>query len=170
MLRNPYVVGVERFEAPLFTTNQESGQFPLEQAAHFCILLWQQFQTELRAFRYTLNRDLLADITLEFTKQPSFEELISVETLDAQQIDLELISQRPATTSKDMYNRFGPQDEHFPAFLEVFIPLHTSPAPSRAAASSPRGESRLVIWCRPHLLPKVTALWERAATLLVNQS
>jgi hypothetical protein len=170
VLRNPYVAGVERFEAPFFTNHQENGPAPLEQAAHFCILLWQQFQTELRAFRYTLNRDLLADITIEFTQQPSFEELINVETHQAQQIDLELISQRPASTSKDMYNRFGQMDEHFPAFLEVFIPLHHNDPQPGATPAQALPESRLVIWCRPNLLPKVTALWERAATLLVHQS
>lgn len=170
MLRNPYIAGVERFEAPLSTNHQSGGPLPLEQAAHFGILLWQQFQTELRAFRYTLNRDLLADITLEFTQQPSFDELINVETHEAQQIDLELISQRPTSTSKDMYHRFGPQEEHFPAFLEVFIPLHRSHPPAGAASPQSVSEDRLIIWCRPNVLPKVTALWERAATLLVNQS
>src|SRR5262245_41499371 len=123
--------------------------------------MWQQFQPELRAIRYTLNRDLQADTTIEFSQQPRFDELTNVETNDFQQIDLEVLSQQPAATVKDLHPKFGQKEEHFPAFLEVFIPLQQNP---------PQSEGHLVIWCRPNLLPKVTALWEHAAALLVNQS
>lgn len=170
MLQNPYIAGVERFEAPFFTSKQEGRLSPLEQAAHFCILLWQHFQPDLRTIRYTLNRDLLADITVEITQQPEYDDLINFEIRDAQQIDLECVSLQPAKTSRDFHTRFGQKEEHFPAFLEVFIPLHHHHPQTEAISSESLPADRLVIWCRPHLLPTVTALWEQAAALLANRA
>jgi hypothetical protein len=170
VLRNPYIAGVERFEAPFSTSRQtsEPSQF-LERAAHFCLLLWQQFQPDMRTMRYTLNRDYLADITIEYTQQPRFDELVHFEARDIQQIDIEFISQHPAATGRDLHPHFGQRDEHFPAFLEVFIPLRQSHPQPGTASPEYFAEGHLVIWCRPNLLPKITALWEYAATLLINQ-
>ena len=171
MLRNPYIAGVERFEAPFFTSRQANEPFhPLEQAAHFCMLLWQQFQPELRTIRYTLTCDRLADTTIEFSQQPRYDELIDFDLRDAQQIDIEFISLHPSATGKDLPAHVAQKDEHFPAFLEVFIPLcHQQPQP-RDLSPEDTSKGHLVIWCRPNLLPKVTSLWERAASLLVNPS
>ncbi len=169
MLRNPYIAGVERFEAPFFTNNQPGEPaHRIEQAAHFCLLLWQQFQPELRTMRYTLNCDHLADSTKEFAQLPRYDELIPLDTDDAQQIDIEFISQQPAPTGRDLHPRFAQSDDYFPAFLEVFIPLRHHQPPESSSPDRP-AQDRLVIWCRPGLLAKVTTLWEHAATLLVNQ-
>ncbi|HEU5370007.1 MAG TPA: hypothetical protein VFU69_16150 [Ktedonobacterales bacterium] len=176
MLRNPYIAGVERFEVPFSISpqaNEPSRQ--IEQAAQFCLLLWQQFQPELRLARYTLNRDCQADTTREFTRQPRLDELLNFDLQDTQQIDIELISQQTSTGRNRLANFW---DEHFPAFLEVFIPLHHNhPQPGTTSFEyvseyifEPASEGLLIIWCRPDLLPIVTALWERAAALLVNPS
>ena len=167
MLRNPYIVGVERFEAPVFSSGQSVSR--IEQAAHFCLLLWQQFQPELRTMRYTLNCDYAADAFKEFAQPPHYDELIAFDTGDAQQIDLEFISQQPAATRRDLQTPSAQRDEHFPAFLEVFIPLPRS-QPQAEVPLHDASTDHLVIWCRPNLLPKVTALWERAAVPLANQS
>ncbi len=178
MLRNPYIAGVERFEVPFSTIPQANEpSHPIEQAAQFCLLLWQQFQPELRLVRYTLNRDYQADTTREFTRQPRLDELLNFDLQDAQQIDIELISQQAAIGRNQPAN-FAQRDEYFPAFLEAFIPLrrnHPQPGTTSFEYGSedvfePASASHLVIWCRPNLLPKVTTLWERAAALLVNPS
>jgi len=168
VLRNPYIVGVERFETPVFSSSQSA--YRIEQAAHFCLLLWQQFQPELRTMRYTLTCDHDADSVKEFAQPPHYDELIAFDMDDAQQIDIEFISQQPAATRRDLQTHLGQGDEHFPAFLEVFIPLPDSQSQPRTASPRDTSNERLVIWCRPNLLPKVTALWERAAAMLANQS
>lgn len=174
MLRNPYIAGVERFEVPFsvsFQVNEPSHQ--IGQAAQFCLLLWQHFQPELRTVRYTLNRDYQADTTREFTRQPRFDELIDFDLQDAQQVDIELISQQTAD-SRNRVASFAQGDEHFPAFLEAFIPLCRNQSQPGTTSfddvSEQVSESHLVIWCRPNLLTKVIALWESAAALLVNPS
>ena len=171
MLRNPYIAGVERFEAPFSTHRQTSDPSQrLEQVAQFCLLLWEHFQAELRAMRYTLNCDHQDDTTFEFVQQPSYAQLIEIDLRDAQQIDIECISQQPSATGKDLPARSTSKDEHFPAFLEVFIPLsHQMPQPRMLSPEEASG-GYLVIWCRPNLLPKVTSLWERAASLIANPS
>lgn len=167
MLRNPYIVGVERFEAPVFSSDQSFSR--IEQTAHFCLLLWQHFQPELRTMRYTLNCDHVADSVIEFAQPPHYEELIAFDTRDAQQIDIEFISQQPAATRKDLQTHVAQRDEHFPAFLEVFIPLPARHPQAEIPYPRHASQDHLVIWCKPNLLPKVTALWERAAALLANQ-
>jgi hypothetical protein len=169
LLRNPYVAGVERFEAS-FSTSLQADE-PLncqERAAHFCLLLWRQFQPELRTLRYTMNCDYLPDTIVEFAQQPRYDELVNVDASNAQQIDIECIGQQSVSTG----GGFGQRDEHFPAFLEVFIPLRDHPIQSAAVPSNDAHCSgdRLVIWCQPPLLPKVTTLWERAGALLLNGS
>jgi hypothetical protein len=174
VLRNPYIAGVERFEVPFpasFQVNEPSHQ--IGQAAQFCLLLWQHFQPELRTVRYTLNHDYQADTTREFTRQPRLDELIDVDLHNAQQIDIELISQQ-AAISRNLLASFPQRDEHFPAFLEAFIPLRRDqPQPGTTpfdSVSEQVSESHLVIWCRPDILTKVIALWECAAAFLVNPS
>jgi hypothetical protein len=175
VLRNPYIAGVERFEVPFAASpqaNEPSHQ--VEQAAQFCLLLWQHFQPALRTMRYTLNRDYQADTTREFTQEPHRSELINFDIHNAQQIDIELTSQQPAATSKHLPIHFAQGGKSLPVFLEVFIPLYRAHAQSGTASfeSVPESvpESRLVIWCRPDLLPQVITLWQRAAALLVNPS
>jgi hypothetical protein len=170
VLRNPYIVGVERFEAP-FSASAQAGEVfhRKEQAARFCLLLWRQFQPELRTIRYTISGDDLADTTVEFAGQPRYDELITLDANDARQIDIEFISQQPTPTGKDLHPAFKGKDEHFPAFLEVFIPLSQNHPQSETPALEYFAEDHLVIWCRPNLLSKVTALWERAAVAPFNR-
>jgi hypothetical protein len=171
VLRNPYIAGVERFEAPFSIDRQTSEPSQrLEQAAQFCLLLWEQFQSDLRAMRYTLNCDRQDDTTIEFAQQPPYAELIEFDLHDAQQIDIECISQQASATGKDLPAHSSPKDEHFPAFLEVFIPLSLQMPQPKTLSPEDASGGHLVIWCRPNLLPKVTSLWERAASLLANPS
>jgi NACalpha-BTF3-like transcription factor len=175
VLCNPYIAGVERFEVPFSASPQANEPFhQLEHAAQFCLLLWQQFQPALRTMRYTLNRDYQADAAREFTQEPHRSELINFDIDNVQQIDIELISQQTAISSRNPPAHLSQRGEHYPAFLEVFIPLHRNHAQPETSSSGYVSEyvseSRLVIWCRPDLLPNVIALWERAAALLVNPS
>ncbi len=168
MLRNPYIVGVERFEAPVLSSGSSAAR--IEHVAHFCLLLWQHFQPELRAMRYTLTCDHTDDLVKEFAQLPQYDELTAFDTDDAQQIDLEFISQQPAATRRELQTSSGQRNEHFPAFLEVFIPLPDNRPQSGTSSARDASKDHLVIWCRPNLLPKVTALWERAASSPINHS
>lgn len=169
MLRDPYVAGVERFELqlPLWgnTTSASHAQYK-EQAALFCLLLWERFQTDVRALRYHISFEQSDDATFEFEQRPYHEELLNFDSSSASQIDIEFISQQPARPRKHPRAHATSEDEHFPAFLEVFVPLWPHPGSFDGADT---GLPRLVIWCQPSLLSQVTDLWERSAILLLKQ-
>lgn len=169
MLRDPYVAGVERFELqlPLWgsATSASHAQYK-EQAALFCLLLWEHFQTDVRALRYHISFEQSDDATFEFEQQPYREELLNFDSSNANQIDIEFISQQPMRPRKHPRAHSTGADEHFPAFLEVFIPLWPD---SSGFTGFDTGLPRLVIWCQPSLLSQVTDLWERSAVLLLEQ-
>ena len=169
MLRDPYVAGVERFELqlPLWgnATSASHAQYK-EQAALFCLLLWEHFQTDVRALRYHISFEQSDDATFEFEQRPYHEELLNFDSSSASQIDIEFISQQPARPRKHPRAHSTSEDEHFPAFLEVFVPLWPQPGSFDGADT---GLPRLVIWCQPSLLSQVTDLWERSAVLLLKQ-
>lgn len=169
MLRDPYVAGVERFELqlPLWgnATSASHAQYK-EQAALFCLLLWEHFQADVRALRYHISFEQSDDATFEFEQQPYPEELMSFDSSNASQIDIEFISQQPAQPHKRPRAYSTGADEHFPAFLEVFVPL--LPHPDNFGGFD-TGLPKLVIWCQPSLLSQVTDLWERSAVLLLKQ-
>lgn len=171
MLRNPYVAGVERFEVRLASSvHAVESAHRQEQAAFFCLLLWEQFQDDLRAIRYTINFDHMDDSVREFNQSPPFAALIEFDTSEANQIDIECIGQQPARTSRDLLSQARQDEAHFPLLLEVFIPLHPNFPQQSELSLQPPIENHLVIWCRPHLLSVITALWERASTLLLNRT
>ncbi len=171
MLRNPHIAGVERFEAPFSINSLADGRVQRKAlAAQFCLLLWQHFQSEVRTIRYTINSDHLEDTTVEFTQQPRYEDLLKVDTSQAQQIDIECIGQQPSPSRRDAPVSFGSKDDYFPAFLEVFIPLSHTHTQVEPPPPDHFIRDHLVIWCRPHLLPEITALWEQAVSLLINQA
>ncbi len=171
MLRNPYITGVERFEVPLANNARPAeAPHPKEQAALFCLLLWEHFQSDLRAIRYTISFDHTSDTTLEFNQCPRYDDLIAFDTNGASQIDIECISQQAAPTPKDPPPHIRQKEDHYPLLFEVFIPLDALPAyPDRAVFQSPAAR-RLVVWSRPNLLPEITALWERASARSPNRT
>ncbi|HEY7125695.1 MAG TPA: hypothetical protein VH540_17195 [Ktedonobacterales bacterium] len=164
MIRDPYISGVERFEAPVDTF--PPGQEPhllQKQAAHFCILAWNEFASELRLLRYSVSFDQQPDTAVEWQHLPQIEELHNFDLHQANQIDLEFISQHAATQNK--HKPMHPTEEdYFPAFLEIFIPL-APPSPKQAAGSIVHSKRCLVIWCRPTMIKQVFDLWGRAAIL-----
>lgn len=164
MIRDPYISGVERFEAPLAASPGEQDPHLLQkQAAHFCLLAWQAFASDLRLLRYSIGFDHQPDSQVEFAQMPQLEELKNLDTRQANQIDLEFISQQSASHSK--HKPLHPAEEdYFPAFLEVFIPL-IPPTPEPPPAHSQRNKHSLVIWCRPASVQQVLGLWGRAADL-----
>ncbi len=170
MWRDPYVAGVERFELPA-----PAGASPLntlqrtEQAVLFCLLLWKYFQAELRMLRYHLNFECRADMTVEFYHMPHYEELINLDSSGASQIDMEFISQQPARIARHPALSWHGEDEYFPAFLEVFIPLwpEVSLQPTSTTGHTP--QSQLIVWCKPALLSKVIELWEQASIIASGQ-
>jgi hypothetical protein len=167
MLRDPYVAGVERFELPLWSNvaPADPAQYK-EQAALFCVLLWEHFQTDVRSLRYHISFEQNDDATLEFEQRPYHEELLNFDSSSANQIDIEFISQQPARPRKHPRAHSTSEDEHFPAFLEVFIPLWPHPG---NLSSFDTGLPKLVIWCQPSLLSQVTGLWEQSSALLLKQ-
>ena len=166
MLRDPYVAGVERFELPLLRNMAPSGHVQYkEQAALFCLLLWEQFQADVRALRYHINFEQSDDATFEFEQQPYHQELINFDSSHASQIDIEFISQQFTRPHKHSYLHSRGTDEHFPAFLEVFVPLVPYQADFNAFDT---GLPKLIIWCQPSVLSQVTDLWERSASLLTK--
>ncbi len=167
MLRDPYVAGVERFELLLTGSAQlpESIQRK-EHAALFCLLLWKQFQSNLRVLRYHLSFEQREDLSHEFSQQPRYEDLLDFDSSHANQIDIELISQQPAHSPKYPQHHSQGKDEHFPAFLEIFIPLWPHLSVQIQPLEDVKMKSPVVIWCQPAVLPQVTSLWEQASTLL----
>lgn len=171
MLRNPYVAGVERFEAPLASGAQTAGSSQRkEQAALFCLLLWEHYQGVLRAMRYSINFDHAGDRMLEFDQQPPYNALIEFDASDASQIDIECISQQPAQTPRDLFPHARQQEDHYPVLIEVFIPLcPDAPQQGELSLQAPAAD-HLVVWCRSSLLSEIIALWERASALLLNRT
>ena len=167
MLRDPYIAGVERFEFPLLRDVVPSSlaQYK-EQTAFFCLLLWERFSTDVRALRYHISFEQSDDATFEFEQRPYHEELMNFDSSTANQIDIEFISHQPAQPHKRPHLPSSGVDEHFPAFLEVFVPLWP-PHPENFSGFD-TGLPKLIIWCQPTLLSQVTDLWERSAALLVK--
>lgn len=166
MWRDPYVAGVERFELPLWRQASPVNQAQYkEQAAFFCLLLWEQFQGDVRALRYHINFEQSDDATFEFEQPPYHEELIQFDIRNASQIDIEFISQQPARSHKHTHLHSIGKDEHFPAFLEVFVPLRPH---SSAFNGIDTGLPNLIIWCQPSLLSRVTDLWQQSSALLLR--
>ena len=166
MLRDPYVAGVERFELPLLRNAAPSNHAQnKEQAALFCLLLWEQFQHDARALRYHISFEQSDDATFEFEQQPYHEDLVNFDSSNASQVDIEFISHQPARSHKHPHLHATGTDEHFPAFLEVFVPLWPHPHECNGFGN---GLPKLIIWCQPSLLSQVTNLWERSSTLLLK--
>jgi hypothetical protein len=164
VIRDPYISGVERFEAPTAVcSHEQSPQLLQKQIAHFCLLAWQAFASDLRLLRYSISSDHQPDNLVEFPQMPRLEELKSLDMHQANQIDLEFISKQPA--SQNTHNPLHPAaEDYFPAFLEVFIPLTLPPLEQSMAHSHPNKHC-LVIWCRPAIVKHVLDLWGRAADL-----
>ena len=169
MLRNPYIAGLERFEVPLVRGVQAAAPARRkEQAAIFCLRLWEQFQSDLRAIRYTISFDPTDDQTLEFSQQPHYDAMIGFDASSANQIDIECICRQAAPTPRDLFSHARQEEEHYPVSLEVFIPLSPN-HPQAGEVSLPSfAERPLVVWCRPSLLSEITALWERASLLVFD--
>lgn len=166
MWRDPYVAGVERFEFPLWRQMSPINQAQYkEQAALFCLLLWEQFQSDVRALRYHINFERSDDATFVFEQPPYHEELIQFDTHNASQIDIEFVSQQPAPLRKYTRLQSAGKDEHFPAFLEVFVPLRPH---SSECNDIDTGSPKLIIWCQPSLLSRVTDLWQQSSALLLR--
>jgi hypothetical protein len=171
VLRNPYITGVERFEVPLANgMHVAAAPQRKEQAALFCLLLWEQFQRDLRAIRYIISFDHTSDTTLEFNQRPRYDDLVTFDTNGASQIDIECISQQAALTPKDLPPHIRQKEDHYPLLFEVFIPLDSHPVHQDTAVLQSPAARRLVVWSRPNLLPEITALWERASARLSNQT
>ncbi len=169
MIRDPYISGVERFEAPLETFPQGQELHLLQQqVAHFCLLAWQAFASDLRLLRYSISFDHQPDNLVEFSQMPQLEELKNLDTRQASQIDLEFISQQPASQNKHKPSH-PTQEDFFPAFLEVFIPL-ALPALAPSPAQSHPSKHSLVIWCRPANVQHVLGLWGHAANLALSSA
>jgi hypothetical protein len=164
VIRDPYISGVERFEAPIAALPYRQKPHLLQrQTAHFCLLAWQAFASDLRRLRYSISYDHQPDNIVEFLRMPHLEELSSFDLGQASQIDLEFISQHPAAPNKQK-PLYPTAEDYFPAFLEVFIPL-APPQPEQSTTHHQHNKDCLVIWCRPAVVQQVLDLWGRAADL-----